>query len=373
MLLVLLLLLYLASASCAADRSIDVEAIVDCCLNQSHSTKAEDLILLPTLLGALSSRRGSDGDDGPFNGTFLEMGAFDGTTSSNTWMLEKCLGWRGLLLEASPSNFQRLLQSERKATMVHTAACKKGVGSIEISELNGENSGDMTTITKTRQRRARSKNGTVLLVPCKPLSSILAEHGFSRIDFFSLDVEGAEFNVLESFDQSTSWPFGVVLLESVHPTTTPPARRFLERVGMRRANATLYPHVLPIQGYRLPMNDIWLQEHVVEHAMSVHWTKASYEWTRSAGKPWNVPPTIERHTLIQTVRNVLGGDGRRDSGHASGGRGATLEQLTLSTDNATAHGHRHHRAISCRTGRCRSVDSRYARSNDAGRLKSVRQ
>ena len=35
-------------------------------------------------------------------GTFLEFGARDGVEHSNTFTLEKVLGWRGILIEASP-------------------------------------------------------------------------------------------------------------------------------------------------------------------------------------------------------------------------------------------------------------------------------
>ena len=37
-------------------------------------------------------------------------------------------------------------------------------------------------------------------VPCRPLSAMLEEYGVTRINFFSLDVEGAELKVLETFN-----------------------------------------------------------------------------------------------------------------------------------------------------------------------------
>ena len=75
-----------------------LERLVDCALNQSRSFKGEDLLLLPTLLGSLN---------GTQSGSFVELGAYDGVTHSNSYMLERCFGWRGVLIEASPSNFQR--------------------------------------------------------------------------------------------------------------------------------------------------------------------------------------------------------------------------------------------------------------------------
>jgi len=41
------------------------------------------------------------------------------------------------------------------------------------------------------------------LVPCRPLSAVLALFGISHIDFWVLDMEGAEFEAVKTFDFST--------------------------------------------------------------------------------------------------------------------------------------------------------------------------
>jgi hypothetical protein len=41
-------------------------------------------------------------------GFYVEMGALDGSMFSNTLAFHKYLGWRGLLIEASPSNYQQV-------------------------------------------------------------------------------------------------------------------------------------------------------------------------------------------------------------------------------------------------------------------------
>ena len=38
------------------------------------------------------------------------------------------------------------------------------------------------------------------MIPCMPLSSMLAKFSISKLDFWSLDVEGAELQVLQTFD-----------------------------------------------------------------------------------------------------------------------------------------------------------------------------
>ena len=51
-------------------------------------------------------------------GFFIECGALDGETRSNTLVLEQELGWKGLLVEAGPRNYDTLLTKHRKAWSV---------------------------------------------------------------------------------------------------------------------------------------------------------------------------------------------------------------------------------------------------------------
>ena len=59
---------------------------IACARRTSRSQFGEDLVLLPTLLAAaLRMPR--------HQGIFVELGALDGVTFSNTIMLEQCFGW----------------------------------------------------------------------------------------------------------------------------------------------------------------------------------------------------------------------------------------------------------------------------------------
>lgn len=67
----------------------------------------------------------SDGAPIPVQGaTFLEMGGFDGLTESTTWLFEQCFGWRGILIEASPREFDLLRQNRPTALNLRLAGCK---------------------------------------------------------------------------------------------------------------------------------------------------------------------------------------------------------------------------------------------------------
>ena len=45
------------------------------------------------------------------DGSFLEFGAYDGITFSNTYLLEKNFGWRGLIIGPIPNHFGMMKQN----------------------------------------------------------------------------------------------------------------------------------------------------------------------------------------------------------------------------------------------------------------------
>lgn len=45
------------------------------------------------------------------NGTYLEIGGLDGVTFSNSYVFNKDLQWRGVLIEISASNFGQLVHN----------------------------------------------------------------------------------------------------------------------------------------------------------------------------------------------------------------------------------------------------------------------
>lgn len=155
---------------------------------------------------------------GSTGGSFVELGANDGETNTNTAALESCLGWQGVLIEGNPQNFAKLEASQRNATKVHSAVCLER-GSVNFSSNGGEFAADLERINVFNRvhfhRYVNLSSAASVVVPCDSLASILdSRHVPLVITFLSLDVEGAEVTVLESVDPSR---FLVVLVETIIP------------------------------------------------------------------------------------------------------------------------------------------------------------
>lgn len=136
----------------------------------------------------------------PFNRVYIEVGAFDGYEMSNTYALEHGYGWKGLLIEGGPMLFDRLLHKDRPRSVKINKALCNNEGFVEFNDgaqgLGGlekyENKNNEATRIKWGQKKVK--------VQCAPVTTLIKENGLRYIDIFSLDVEGAEEEVLNSFD-----------------------------------------------------------------------------------------------------------------------------------------------------------------------------
>lgn len=126
------------------------------------------------------------------SGYFLEIGANDGFTLSNTIYLEEHFGWKGLLIEANPQYSSSL---ERRAANSVIAAIVDKAGSYEFCNA-GLYGGIKDRLDS--QHEARFKDANVINVRGARLEPILTEnHAPELINFVSIDVEGAEVEIVK--------------------------------------------------------------------------------------------------------------------------------------------------------------------------------
>lgn len=146
-------------------------------------------------------------------GFFIEAGANDGVKQSNSYYFEKSLGWSGLLIEAIPSLYKRCVENRTNSKVYNYAL----VASVETKSVSIHYADLMSTVDgalKAEQSEHLARGLKVqnledtyqLDVPAITLTELLEQYvieqklSFLQIDFFSLDVEGYELQVLQGLD-----------------------------------------------------------------------------------------------------------------------------------------------------------------------------
>ena len=141
-------------------------------------------------------------------GFFIECGAGDGFNLSNTLLLEKSFGWKGILVEPN-KQFHSTIQNGREAVFEGRLLSGETGHLVEFSEIE---IGELSGITKSLGVDAKYEKRRYLVESISLRDLLLFHHAPSEIDYFSLDVEGHEYEILKNFDFS-EFQFRVISVE----------------------------------------------------------------------------------------------------------------------------------------------------------------
>ncbi|CAG7581612.1 MAG: putative methyltransferase [uncultured marine phage] len=152
---------------------------------------------------------------------FIECGANDGVGASETINFDKNI-WRGILIEARPGGYEQCLIKRPECISVNACLVSddfegdtiefRDMGLLGVpaesrlvheryeEEVRTKNYKSLSKTFQDNFLKGEDGGYEILKVPARTLTSILEELGELKIDFFSLDVEGYELNVLNGLD-----------------------------------------------------------------------------------------------------------------------------------------------------------------------------
>jgi FkbM family methyltransferase len=147
------------------------------------------------------------------NGIYLDVGAYHPLDGSNTYLLFKKKNWQGINIDVSPLSTELFRRSRKLDLNINSAISnKKGIVKVyfrkKINMLN--------TLDK-KFAKAQFKNGfQEKRIRSNTLNNILSNSKYKnkKIDFFNLDVEGHELQVLKSIDLKKYKP--VLICVEIH-------------------------------------------------------------------------------------------------------------------------------------------------------------
>lgn len=192
------------------DRMIALWALVTRLLEQGN--KANDIAKIMQILQDSPSERHQDVfafllTGCKHQGFFVEFGACDGRTASNTYMLEQHFGWTGILAEPAVV----WLDSLRENRTAHIDPRCVSARSGDSLRFNEAKSPLVSSLYADHPYLGEVEKAYT--VETVTLMDLLADHDApDYIDFLSVDCEGHEYEVLRNFDFDR-YRFGFICVE----------------------------------------------------------------------------------------------------------------------------------------------------------------
>jgi FkbM family methyltransferase len=170
-------------------------------------------------------------------GTFVDIGANDGITGSNSMLLEE-KGWKGLLIEPNHKHAEAL--SKRTGSKVFFIAISESP-SVDFHVVDGpKNLHGLSRIQSSDifREKIEKEGGQIvkLVLPAKRLTVLLDENQVNReFELLSIDTEGHELVVLKTLDFQFYQP-KMIIVEDNSKGSNSTIDRYLSSKKYRRVS-----------------------------------------------------------------------------------------------------------------------------------------
>lgn len=189
-------------------------------LNNLHKTNAQicqDLLVL----FITNEKKG---------GFFVEFGATDGLSLSNSYLLESEYAWKGIVAEPA-KKWHSALKKNRQC-IVDTRCVYKTSG-LEL-DFTESPIGELSTISSFINSDEHKRAGHHYKVTTISLLDLLVEHNAPKeIDYLSIDTEGSELEILSAFNFS-QYKINIISVEHNYTSIRDDIFRLLTKKGYKR-------------------------------------------------------------------------------------------------------------------------------------------
>lgn len=171
---------------------------------------------------------------GKLDGFFIEVGAYDGMHLSVSYAFE-AVGWKGVLIEALPEMAAKCQENRPGSRVVQAALSAPGTGpTMRFTVAQGQEVLSYLHSDAHHQRLIQTSKVATreVSVPVTTMNEVLREHT-GPIDFASIDVEGAEVNLLSGFDLERFKPRVLLIEDSTLAQDTPVLRYMSQKPSYR--------------------------------------------------------------------------------------------------------------------------------------------
>jgi FkbM family methyltransferase len=177
------------------------------------------------------------------NGVFVDVGAHDGITINNTLYFEKNHNWTGINIEPIKKIYDELVKNRLHPSNINIncAVCNSdgetdflfNTGYTEMLSGIKDNYDPRHFRRLFNENRHHESKTEVIKVPTKRLETIFDETKISHVHYLSIDVEGAEFEVIKSINFEKVF-IDVIGFEDNYHDVSVPIVQYLQNKGYIR-------------------------------------------------------------------------------------------------------------------------------------------
>lgn len=180
------------------------------------------------------------------NGFFVDVGAHDGISINNTLYFEKYNNWTGINIEPIKSVYDRLIANRPTNINLNLAVCNNdgttefycNVGYTEMISGIKDNFDQRHLNRLMNENQQQGSTTELITVNTKKLETIFDENNVKRVHYLSIDVEGAEFEVIKSINFDKVF-IDVIGFENNYNDVSVPIVKYLENHNFVVINLSL--------------------------------------------------------------------------------------------------------------------------------------
>jgi FkbM family methyltransferase len=169
------------------------------------------------------------------NGFYVDVGAHDGISINNTLYFEKNNNWTGINIEPIKNVFDKLVINRPTNINLNYAVCNNdgeteflcNTGYTEMISGIKNNFDPRHWDRLNRENNSMGSTTEVIKVNTRRLETIFDENNVSHVNYLSIDVEGAEFEVIKSINFDKVF-IDVIAFEDNYPDVSVPIVKYLE-------------------------------------------------------------------------------------------------------------------------------------------------
>lgn len=167
------------------------------------------------------------------DGFFVEFGATNGQDLSNSYILEKEFGWKGILAEPAIS-WQKDLKKNRSCFIEDMCVWADSGLTLQFREAEAAVLSTIESFKDSDFHSSTREQGISYDVQTISLMDLLKKYNAPKnINFLSIDTEGSELAILKAFDFS-AYSFDVICCEHNHTKSREEIFELLTKHGYRR-------------------------------------------------------------------------------------------------------------------------------------------